>query len=236
MAIAAPALAGIQYMGLARGARSCRDAVLRLLQGGCHVDKARIVTADEEHALVLTVDDADTIAIKTGLGPGGGSESRGLRAQTLRLLRAHGTEIDEFAVDVGFLRRVEASALTRQDLDDLDDALPLRPVRWTAYLDDSAVEAAALPHTLPLGLIDGRLMDLALRFHEAPDRAVAGALRRVEAVAKDPSVKADQAGILAALRLLERLPCPQAGVSERARLCSEFLYLNHLMRLLCPST
>jgi hypothetical protein len=234
MAITTPALAGIQYMGLARGARSCRDAVMRLLQGGVRVAKARIITAGDEHALILTVDDADTIAIKTGLNASG--ESRGLRAQTLRLLRTHGAEIDEFEVDPSYLRRIEVSALTRQDLEDLDDALPLRPVRWTAYLDDADTEGVALPHSLPLGLVDGRLMDLALRFQEAPERSVAGAAKRVEAVARDHKDDTLAQEVSAALAVQGRTSCgPERGKSAPADLCSEFLYLNHLMRLLCPT-
>lgn len=234
MAMTAPALAGIQYMGLARGARSCRDAVLRLLQGGVRVAKARIITAGEEHALLLTVDDADTIAIKTGLG--GQGENRGLRAQTLRLLRTHGADIDEWEVDPNFLRRVEVSALTRADLELLDDALPLRPVRWTAYLDDSDVETLTLPHSLPLGLIDGRLMDLAMRFYEAPERSVSAAAKRVEALAKDRKDDATATAVLAALALAGRSGCgPERHKSEPAQLCSEFLYLNHLIRMICPS-
>jgi hypothetical protein len=233
MAISSPALAGIQYMGLARGARSCRDAVMRLLQGGVRVAKARIITADDEHALILTVDDADTIAIKTGLNASG--EGRGLRAQTLRLLRSHGAEIDEFIVDPSFLRRIEVSALTRQDLEDLDDALPLRPARWTAYLDDADTEGVALPHSLPLGLVDGRLMDLALRFQEAPERSVAAAAKRVEAVARDHRDDALTQEVMAALGVQGRTSCgPERAKNMPADLCSEFLYLNHLMRLLCP--
>jgi hypothetical protein len=88
----------------------------------------------------------------------------------------------------GVLQDVNRSCLRAKDLDELLQLEPLRPLRWYDYVyavsettrPDFAVLRRALPSVLPLGVIDGRLGDLVLRFRDDPDDALHKGYRRLE--------------------------------------------------------
>ncbi len=83
-------LAGIQYAGEPGDTNECVDAVVRLVQCNSHVSRARILTSERNHCLLLTVCPGDAIAIKSGFGSGYGGEGPAGFSQALSLLRRTG--------------------------------------------------------------------------------------------------------------------------------------------------
>ena len=63
-------LAGIEYSGLPGISRACKDAVMRLFQYGDRITHARVLTHDNDHCLLLTINSLDLIAVKSGFGSG----------------------------------------------------------------------------------------------------------------------------------------------------------------------
>ena len=186
------ALAGIEYAGLPGVSQPCKEAVMRFIQFGDDVTRARILSVEREHCLLLTIEEGRLVAVKSGFGSGYRGEGPGALAYVLAVLRAHGAEIDEVEIGRDVMERIDQSALTKADLEQLERAKPLRPVRWLDYLDDAfktTVPPARLwadfPAIIPYALIDPRILDLALRFARAPDECLMTGYRRLEDLVRE---------------------------------------------------
>src|SRR5260370_32612901 len=90
---------GIEYAGAPGVTAACKDAVMRLIQYGDHITRARILSYSNEHCLLLTVNCGDLIAVKSGFASGYEGEGPSGLSFVLQLLEAHGAEIEEY--DVG---------------------------------------------------------------------------------------------------------------------------------------
>jgi hypothetical protein len=165
----------------------CLNAVITLVQGGHRITGAAILTAADRHGLLLTLDSDERVAVKAGFTSGYlGEGPRGL-SYVLQLLREHGAEIDEYHVDGALLDRLDQSALWASDLRMIDEAEPVRPMRWFDYVLDAHRAAgraktlwSEFPPVVPYAIIDPRLMDLALGFWDDPDARLTDAYRRLE--------------------------------------------------------
>lgn len=127
-------MAAIEYGGVPGATQECIDAVVRLIQ--CRVDlrHARILSAKNNHALLLTTSIGDLIAVKSGFASGYlGEGSRGF-SYVLQLLKDYETEIDECKVSEQLIDRLDYSALSARDIKLVNNARPLRPRRWHDYI------------------------------------------------------------------------------------------------------
>ncbi len=178
---------GIQYLGQPGSSRDCVEAVEFVLQFGYGVVNARILTHGNSHALFLITKTGDRIVISSGFGSGYLGEGSKSFSYVLSLLDAHGAEVDEYDISHGFLARVEDAKLSAKDLEWLEAARPVRPSRWYEYVFDKHDEQqsngllwASFPVVIPFGLLDRRLIDLAITFWEGPDDRLLIGYRRLE--------------------------------------------------------
>jgi hypothetical protein len=179
--------AGIEYAGIAGASQDCQEAVMRLLQFGDCITRARILTHENKHCLMLTYNVGDLIAIRSGFASGYGGEGPTRFSFTLQLLDSHGAEIEEYAVEKGVIERVDEAALRRSDVVALDNARPVRPSLWPQYILEKHYDCAergklwaSFPPVVPLRIIDARIIDLALKFWEGPDDRLLKGYRRLE--------------------------------------------------------
>jgi hypothetical protein len=129
----------------------------------------------------------EPIAIKAGFSSGyGGEGPRGL-AIALQLLSQHRVEIEEYRVNELWMNRLSASCLLQSDVEALERASPVRPRRWHDYIyeqrhreEDAKGLGQYYTLSIPFGLIDQRLMDLAIDFRRDSDAAIISAYRRLE--------------------------------------------------------
>jgi hypothetical protein len=185
-------LAGIQYSGVAGSTKECQDAVLRLLQYGDRITLARILSHSNDHCLLLTVNNGDLVAIKSGFSSGyRGGGPHGF-SYVLRLLDVHGADIDEYDVDEDVMERLDRSALTKTDLAMLDSARPIRPSRWPDYVFEEDVENGRSGRIwrefrpiIPFAVVDSRIFDLAISFWEDPDGKLMTGYRRLEDMVRE---------------------------------------------------
>ncbi len=184
-------LAGIQYVGVPGSSKDCLDAVLRLLQYGDEVTRARILSCSSTYCLLLTFNVYDLVAIKSGFSSGYIGEGPRTFSYVLQILDVHKAEIDEYDVDEDLIERIDTSSLTVADIDNLDMARPIRPSRWPQYVSDSDRERRQhgtfwkeFPPVVPLAIIDPRIADLALFFWEGPDDRLLTGYRRLEDVVR----------------------------------------------------
>ena len=185
-------LAGIEYAGIGGSTQDCQDAVLRLIQFGTRIVRVAILTASRDHCLLLTVNDGDRVAIKSGFTSGyGGGGPHGFSC-VLQVLERHGAEIEEYEVDSAFLDRLDRSALSKDDLEALENSKPRRPSKWHDYIDKKHFEQAKdgtlwhdeFPSVIPFAIVDSRIMDLALDFWTNPDSSLLDGYRRLEDIVR----------------------------------------------------
>jgi len=222
----------IQYAGIPGSSSDCRDAVTRLLQYGDRITQARILTHDNEHAFLLTVNEGDQIIIKSGFASGYGGEGPSTFSYVLQLLEACSVEIDEFAVTEEFIQRVEYSCLRASDLSALARQRPVRPSRWRDYILDRHWDRQAekhlwedeFPEIIPFAIVDPRLIGLALTFWNAPSDHLLTAFRRLEDVVRRRTGLKDRGGKLFARAFLGNTPplrwegCDESECASRGEL------------------
>ena len=186
--------ASLQYLGLPGISASCLAAIRGLLQLGRPIRNALILTCEQEHAFLLALGhDADElVVVKAGFASGYPGEGPRTFAEALELLQAFEVDVDETLVTTKLMRRLEASALTVSDLDFIDRAGVVRPMRWHDYVhpwkeraSSDARRLAAFPEVMPWSIIDERIADLARHFFENCNDAIGRGFRRLEDVVRE---------------------------------------------------
>lgn len=181
------AAAGIQYAGEPGVTQTCVEAIVRLIQCRTAIQEARLLTAGSRHAIVLTLPLDTTLAVKTGFRSGYIGEGPAGLSRVVALLDFHRVEIDEYTVEAQLLDRLDASALTNDDLTLLTSQRAIRPQRWHDYIvggdlgrqRNGTIWQDFCP-VLPLAIIDPRIADLAKTFWEAPGDRIMDGYRRLE--------------------------------------------------------
>ncbi len=184
---------GIQYMGEPGITQECINAIIILLQGGNEITQTRILSCSNEHCLLLTVNDYNLIAIKSGFGSGYLGEGAAGFSYVLQLLHFHGSKITEHDVTNDLIERLDNSALTKIDVRKLEDRSSLRPVRWHDYIIENSHRAKEINiwkkfrPVIPYAIIDNRIADLAVSFWNNPDEKLFIGYRRLEEIVRKKS-------------------------------------------------
>lgn len=183
---------GIEYHGVPGSCLDCQNAVMRLLQFGESIARARILSYSSTHALLLTNSIGDITAIKSGFSSGYGGTGPTAFSYVLQLLEAHGVGIDEYTVDKALIGRLDQSTLTVSDMRFIEAAKPLRPSRWHDYLLKQHIDCQRqgtfwqdFPPVVPYAIIDSRIADLALGFWQNPDDKILTGYKRLEDIIRE---------------------------------------------------
>jgi len=160
---------------------------MRYVQFGDRIERALILTCDDEHALLLTIEPEEFVATKAGFASGYSGTGPKCFAYTILILEAAGTDIDEVVVGRSLFERLNLSALTTADLSEIEVARRVRPMRWFDYAyavfethRDPVRAWRAFAPVMPWGVIDARIVDLAAKFLVEPDHALTLGYRRLE--------------------------------------------------------
>lgn len=180
-------LGRIEYVGLPGMSKECQAAILRILQYGDKITIARVLTANGNHCFLLTINIGELVAVKSGFASGYVGEGPHTFSYILQLLDAHGAEIEEYEVTPEYVGRLDASALTQADLDDVVHAGPVSPARWHDYISERDWYSKSdgtlwreFPPVIPYAIIDARIADLARQFWDSPDARLLDGYRRLE--------------------------------------------------------
>lgn len=189
-------LVGIEYYGRAGITARCLTALTMVIQaGGDIITRAFLLSNVDSrskcgtHCLLLWPESSDPIVIKSGFSSGyGGEGPRGLSSALQTLIR-HNIDIEEYAVDAGYIQRVDSSCLTLADLKLFETLRPVRPTRYYDYIllseeergfyNDNVVKAL-FAKNIPFSLLDNRIMDLAIDLSNNPDANLMTCYRRLE--------------------------------------------------------
>lgn len=185
--------AGIQYLGDSGITQICKDAVIQLIHAGEKIQEVKILTFEEAyskaHALLLTLEYDIQIVIKGGFASGYNGEATKGYAFVLNLLRNYTDSINEYIISKSIFERISNSSLTVKDLEYINSINPVRPARWyeSVYLHKERERSifSEFPLTIPMALLDQRLIELALDFNENPDNAIMSAYRKVESIVRE---------------------------------------------------
>lgn len=188
-------LAGIEYAGLSGTTFHCLRALARKVQSGDRIERACLVTEGNQHAFIVFSDIGDPIVIKNGFSSGYSGEGPTGLSAAIDLLDRHNIEIEEYEVDEKFIGRVEFSCLTNKDIEWIQTSRPIRPRRLYGYLFRDKQDllrardylASCSQPSIPYGIIDERIQDLAIAFHKDEDRSIFAAYRRLEDIVRSRS-------------------------------------------------
>src|SRR5205085_6790565 len=102
-------------------------------------------------------------------------------------LDSYAVDIEEYEVDNDFLDKIDNSSLTTTDLNKLEKAKPVRPIRWHDYIFEDERkwhDGGKIRHefnfVIPFAIIDNRITDLAMNFWSNPDEKLMTGYRRLE--------------------------------------------------------
>lgn len=184
-------LAGIQYVGESGITQSCKKAVIQLLHAGERVEEVKILTLESQHsnahAFLLMLEFEIPILIKDGFASGYTGEGPRGYGFVLNLLSQYTDNINEYIVSEGVFERISDSALTENDLEDIARLRRVLPARWYDYVPLRTPKEhvfSEFPLSLPMALIDSRLIDIALGFDSNPDNAILNGYRKIESIVR----------------------------------------------------
>lgn len=179
--------ADIEYAGSKSSTRSCKDAVLRLLQYGDKISHVLIVSNAQTHCLVMHVNNTDVVAVRSGFRSGYPGEGPRTFSEILAILDERDIDIEEINVSPTTIEQIDSSNLSQANLDEICSTKPIRPVRWNDYIFEKHWKLARkgklssrFPLTIPFAVIDSRIMDLAQSFWDDPDARLIDGYRRLE--------------------------------------------------------
>ena len=192
--------AGIQYYGLAGVTSGCLDGIVKLIHFGDAIREAKLLSHIDAggtgtHAFILLINEGDMVAIKSGFSSGyDGTGPTGL-GTALQLLLRHADDVKEYRVSRKMIERLDQSCLLQDDIERLQGTTPVRPERFTDYVYqaqkdipmkgyDDARLSHRFPASVPFGLLDARLMDIAIGFFDDPDARLLQAFRRLESLVR----------------------------------------------------
>lgn len=186
-------LAGIQYLGDSGITQECKKAVINIIHAGEKIHEVKILTFEEPyskaHALLLTLEYNIQIVIKGGFASGYNGEGSKGYAFVLNLLALYTDNIDEYIVPHRVFERISSSSLTVRDLEYINSIRKVRPARWhdSAYLykERELNPFSEFPPTIPMALLDKRLIKLALEFETNPDNAIMSGYRKIEDIVRE---------------------------------------------------
>lgn len=195
--------AGIQYLGDSGVTQICKEAVIQLIHAGEDIKDVKILTFEEAysnaHALLLTLKYDTQMIIKGGFASGYNGEAPKGYAFVLNLLRNYTDSINEYIISKSIFERISNSSLTVKDLEYINSINPVRPARWYefAYLYTERERSifSEFPLTIPMALLDPRLIELALDFDKSPDNATMGAYRKLESIVKERTGLNNESGV-----------------------------------------
>jgi hypothetical protein len=186
-------LAGIQYMGRAGITDSCLKAIARLIHFGDEISDVKLLTSGSKHCFLFLINDSELVAIKSGFSSGYiGEGPRGL-SFALELLYSLDKSVREYVVGEKVIDRIDTSCLMQSDLEELSSRKNIFSLGGYEYIlrADSGktwLESRELnylfPEEIPLGIVDSRIIDLAINFKHNPDSAIMNGYKRLEEIVR----------------------------------------------------
>lgn len=200
-------VAGIEYHGSSGITQSSIDAIVNIINSGEQIKSAWILSWFDgsigEHSFLLSIFPARQVLIKTGFTSGYSGEGPSGLSAALKILQLHSVEIEEYDIDRAVKQRIEAGCLLSSDLDRLEKSRPIRPTRFYDYIlrqpnspreTDVRDVQQCFPAAINLGLLDERLVELAISLLKSPDSAINTAFRRLEDIVRDRICIYDKSG------------------------------------------
>lgn len=179
--------AGLAYHGLSGVTRPCEEAVLEALQREIRIERARILSFNQQHGLFLIDAFGDGLVIRPGFTSGYSGEGPSGLSKAIAMLSAHHVQIDEVDLTQAEFERLDESVLTEADVQDFATRRAVRIGQYQDYVSKSDWEAARAgrswshyPARLPLAVLAPSLVDLVLEFDTRPGHALHLGYLRIE--------------------------------------------------------
>lgn len=175
----------IQYLGTPY-TQDCLDAIGIILQTQTRIEKALLLSCNQAHAYLIK-SHRNTYIIRSGFSSGYSGEGPKGLASSLQLLLKHNIEVEEINISEKLMKKVNQTSLSDNDLEHILKTQYIRPIQiyeyiYTIYktIEYQDTNDRYYPTELPYHLIDSRILDLALKFNDDPNRSIFNAFIRLE--------------------------------------------------------
>lgn len=187
----------IEYHGTSGITDYCIKAITRIIHFGDIIKDAKLLSYFDDHtalhSFLITLEHEQKIIIKTGFASGYGGEGPKGLSTALQLLQAHEIPIDEYVINKEIYRKIDTASLNTSDLTKIESLKPVRPIRFYDYILDENYDHKSYHHkvqryfppSIHFGLIDSRLLDLALTLFNMTDHSLNTAFRRLEDILRE---------------------------------------------------
>jgi len=175
----------IQYMGTLY-TQDCLEAIGFILQTQKEIEKALLLSCDQKHAFLIK-SNRNIYIIRSGFTSGYQGEGPKGLASSLQLLLKHNIEIDEIIISEKIMTKVNHSSLSDANIKMFLTTKVVRPTNLYEHIyaiykttEYQIKNDRYYPTQLPFHLIDERILDLALKFNDDPNRSIFNAFIRLE--------------------------------------------------------
>lgn len=175
----------IQYLGTPY-TQDCLEAICFILQTQTYIEKALLLSCDHKHAYLIK-SHRNTYIIRSGFTSGYQGEGPKGLASSLQLFLKHNIKVEEVYISKKIMKKVNQASLSDNQLENILKIEYIRPLQIHEYiyaiyntLEYQVKNDRYYPTELPYHLIDSRILDLALKFNDDPNRSIFNAFIRLE--------------------------------------------------------
>lgn len=175
----------IQYLGTPY-TQDCLEAIGFILQTQTYIEKALLLSCNQAHAYLIK-SHRNTYIIRSGFSSGYFGEGPKGLASSLQLLLKHNIAVEEINISEKLMKKVNHSSLSDADIKIMLTTRVVRPTNIYEYIyaiykttEYQVTNDRYYPTELPYHLIDSRILDLALKFNDDPNRSIFNAFIRLE--------------------------------------------------------
>lgn len=175
----------IQYLGTPY-TQDCLEALGFILQSHSKIKKALLLSCNQKHAYLIT-SIRNNFIIRSGFTSGYQGEGPKGLASSLQLLLKYNIDIEEIIIAKKIMKKINHSSLSDADIEKILTTEVVRPINIYEYIyviynttEYQIKNDRYYPTELPYHLIDSRILDLALKFNDDPNRSIFNAFIRLE--------------------------------------------------------
>lgn len=170
---------------------SCIQSILRYLHYGDKIQSAKLLSdPHKRHAFMICLNDYHLVLTRSGFTSGYNGEGPAGLAYILLLLKSFNIDITETKVSKKLMDKLNSSKISITEIQSVFEAkggyLGIDDYIYFSRNRDIRKEQtwSRFPVTIPYKLIDARLHDLILDYHEKPDSSLSSGFRRLEDILK----------------------------------------------------
>lgn len=181
----------LDFVGSTEITESCIQAILRYLHFGDQIQSAKLLSdPHNRHAFLLFLSNYHLVITRSGFTSGYNGEGPAGLAYILLLLKSFNIDTNELKISKKTMDKLNNSKLSPADIQSIYESnggyIGIEDYIYFSRNRDMKKEQtwSRFPVTTPYKMIDARMHDLILEYHDNPDSSLSSGFRRLEDILK----------------------------------------------------